>query len=686
MPKIILHIGSHKTGTTSIQASLAASRAALADAGILYPDVSPFFGGRRDAQHEFAHALVRDDAQSSAKVAAFLDYLQGAKSRYDTILISAEPLYRHALALPDGAQESPEAERTGRCAYLDRVATLFGGFETEAVLYLRSPLSFAESLYANAIVNSLNRQDFDPYIAKRAIRFDYRFQLDALHDRFDRVTLRSFEQDAADGLVSSFFSRFCSGLHPAETGRLRTGVEKGAVAWILREKKRQEMTLRAVRERWHFALQPEHQDLFRSPVPTTFWQDGSAREAFHRRTADTFPELSFSEPGPKPESLFWTDEAQLQAEDRWSRWSKTNASYLAARHRLSLPAYMQGPRPSVVVGLSEAQIVAETRAAAPLRAAICVITRNRKKMMRNLLDTFQSMEIPANVDPVYVIIENADTPELSGIVDEFRAGIAPCDVIHDTEPALGIPIARNTAVRTALLAGASVVLFVDDDEVVTPDWLEKLVARYRSSDLMLVGGPVLADFDSRACSLWQRLLREGIRHRYNNKNRKSDALWRKGQERKITIVTNNWLADSQIFTKYGMSFDETLLFTGGSDTNFFHRVADRGIPTGWAASARVIETVPESRVSLRYQFDRSMGQSRNSLNENFRRRGVVRTSASVVVVLPLRLIGLAVTALLIPVTGGKGLIELARNSGWLAGRISGILGARSRLYSKLTGY
>lgn len=49
MTKVILHVGTHKTGTTSIQAALAASRPALQAAGILYPDVSPFLGGRRDA-------------------------------------------------------------------------------------------------------------------------------------------------------------------------------------------------------------------------------------------------------------------------------------------------------------------------------------------------------------------------------------------------------------------------------------------------------------------------------------------------------------------------------------------------------------------------------------------------------------------------------------------------------------
>lgn len=685
MTEVIPHVGTHKTGTTSIQAALAASRPALQAAGILYPDVSPFLGGRRDAQHELAHALTRDDARTAAGLAAFVAHLRDTAPQTDTILISAEPMYRHALGAKADRVDRPDLERAARAAYLDRLAALFAGFDTEIAIYFRDPLGFAESLFANSVVNSLSSLDFAPYIDRRALRFDYRFQLDALRARFGRVTALSYEEKAAEGLVDSFFRDFCKGVAPVETPRLRTGVEKGAVAWLLREKQAREMTLREVRERWHFALQPEHRDLFAQATPTTFWTDAAARLAFHHRTADSFPELTFAAPPAMPAPLVWSDPQHGGAEQAWADWSEANRSYLAARHRLSLPAYVPSARPSVVVGLSEPQIIAETRKSALLRPAICVVTRNRAKMMAALLGSLRGIDIPPQVEPLFVIVENADHASLTDQIAEFRSQMAPHPVLHATEPELGIPIARNTAVRIALLHGASVLVFVDDDEVVTRDWLPRLIARYRETDLMLIGGPVVAEFEGQPRSVWRAALRRGILHRYHTKNRKSDAHWRRGREGRITIATNNWLADAQLFTKYRITFDESLRFTGGSDTEFHHQVSDRGIPTGWAPGAMVVETVPNARVSLRYQFRRAMEQSRTSLRASFHRKGTLRAATAVAVIVPLRILGVGVTLVALPLTRGKGLIELARNAGWISGRVSGLLGARSRLYTRTTG-
>ncbi len=41
MTRFVIHIGMHKTGTTSIQAALHGARDALAERGVLYPDLGP---------------------------------------------------------------------------------------------------------------------------------------------------------------------------------------------------------------------------------------------------------------------------------------------------------------------------------------------------------------------------------------------------------------------------------------------------------------------------------------------------------------------------------------------------------------------------------------------------------------------------------------------------------------------
>ena len=44
MPRLVLHIGTHKTGTTSLQNHWHANRQALSQVGIVYPDLTPHSG------------------------------------------------------------------------------------------------------------------------------------------------------------------------------------------------------------------------------------------------------------------------------------------------------------------------------------------------------------------------------------------------------------------------------------------------------------------------------------------------------------------------------------------------------------------------------------------------------------------------------------------------------------------
>lgn len=154
-PNLILHAGSHKTGTTAIQTFAATHRAALAGRGVLYPDLTPL-GRRHDSpQHAFAHALADKDRTLPAAEAARLAGLwAGAAPRTGaaTAFVSSEPLYRHLLRA-DGEQGAA-GWRTARARYLDRVAAALAPFETEVVLVFRRPDDFVRSLFQENVLRA----------------------------------------------------------------------------------------------------------------------------------------------------------------------------------------------------------------------------------------------------------------------------------------------------------------------------------------------------------------------------------------------------------------------------------------------------------------------------------------------------------------------------------------------------
>jgi succinoglycan biosynthesis protein ExoM len=321
-----------------------------------------------------------------------------------------------------------------------------------------------------------------------------------------------------------------------------------------------------------------------------------------------------------------------------------------------------------------------------LTVAVCAITRNRRSMFSDMLASFRSMSVPADVTVVFVFVENNGEATVKPVIDEYRAAMPGRDVRFAHEPDLGIPVARNRAIDEALDAGADVVLFVDDDETVADDWLERMIDRYRTTELMLIGGPVRPAFYGPPENRWQLGIRRGIEDRYKDKIDKANARLRNGTQNRITVITSNWLADAVLFTRHRLRFDPNLRFTGGSDTQFFRDAVACGTVTGWCPDAFVYEMQPPERVSARYQYWRAAEQARASLHAKIRKIGKPAALAQFIPLCIARSFGLAATALLIPLLGGRIAVRVARSAGWIAGRTTGFFGAQSSLYRRTTGY
>ncbi|KQU62749.1 hypothetical protein ASC75_16345 [Aminobacter sp. DSM 101952] len=315
-----------------------------------------------------------------------------------------------------------------------------------------------------------------------------------------------------------------------------------------------------------------------------------------------------------------------------------------------------------------------------LRLCVAAITRQRPIMLGELLASWTACEMPPFTDVSFIVVENSAQPDCRDIVLGAAKGL---ELDYRLEPCIGIPFARNRAVEHALESGADLVAFVDDDERVAADWLVELVAEYRRSRALLIGGPVEAQPPAVPLSRWRRAILRGVQQRFRHKAAVARRQSAAGRPERITIVTNNWLAQRDLFVVHRLRFDERDPMSGGSDSAFDHEVTRRGLAKAWADRAMVYETMPPSRLTFSYQFRRARDQSLASFTR--KGRGGDRRAASIAVLLAFRLLATAVTALTVPVRGGPGVLALARASGWSAGRILGLLGSRSRLYAEVTG-
>lgn len=304
-------------------------------------------------------------------------------------------------------------------------------------------------------------------------------------------------------------------------------------------------------------------------------------------------------------------------------------------------------------------------------------------MLEALLASWSRMAIPERCRVTCLIVEN-DTSELSKpVLDGLRPRFDRAELRYVLEPNLGIPFGRNRAAREAIAAKADLLLFVDDDEVVAEDWLVRMIAGYRASRALLMGAPLRAKMPAEPLSYLQRKMFANIEFRYRHKENRAKKRADLNSTDRVTVVTNNWLADTSLFTDHGLWFDEGMRFTGGTDAKFYSDACKAGIATGWVADAFVYETISPDRLSFRYQYQRARDQS----NTHMSRKNLPWAGAAVQAVLgsALKAVPCALLFIAIPLTGGKTTLNAARTLGWIAGRLGYVFGAKSSLYFDVTG-
>jgi len=204
MRKLILHIGTHKTGTTSIQKALAVNREWLRERGLIYPAGGPFYSNRMP-HHEWSHGLTGTDRRELERSASFIDHAASLGKDDDTLLISAEPIYRHidGADMFDFSDVGDYWDRRKR--YVQTVATVLAGFDVRVIVWFREKVDFARSLFAELIRREKWNGSFDQFLEAFSVWFEYERHLELFCQAFPTVDVHSYEIASEAGLVRYFF-------------------------------------------------------------------------------------------------------------------------------------------------------------------------------------------------------------------------------------------------------------------------------------------------------------------------------------------------------------------------------------------------------------------------------------------------------------------------------------------------
>lgn len=226
------------------------------------------------------------------------------------------------------------------------------------------------------------------------------------------------------------------------------------------------------------------------------------------------------------------------------------------------------------------------------KVVICIPTYKRPEMLKELILSIAAGRIDRSVinDLSIIVVDNDEQMSAAQVVRELTAKLQELiKITYFNYPIKGLSNVRNELLRRAFSINPDFIVFVDDDEIVTEEWLNEMVKAIIRNNGDMVMGPVVpspADKISNPLSCWIE------RPSYADNTRLN------------FIRTGNLIINARSLMEKGIWFDERFNFTGGEDSYFGIQMIRKGATIYWAAGAIVYETIQEDRANIKWLLRR----------------------------------------------------------------------------------
>lgn len=211
---ILLHIGSHKTGTTSIQRFLGRNREALRHQGIWYPTEAELLAGGRDLipHLNFARSLDctgKPKPFDNAQLSEIATNLARRSRDYKTTIISAEAFWRIGFG---GDTRDGQSEQIWQSKHrnISRIRDLLGDADVKVIAVLRERVSYIQSSYSEFVLATFFHKGIQQFIRQFSHIPDYLRHLEAW-EAFFPLQVLSYEDLCSRGTLPHVFTRALAG-------------------------------------------------------------------------------------------------------------------------------------------------------------------------------------------------------------------------------------------------------------------------------------------------------------------------------------------------------------------------------------------------------------------------------------------------------------------------------------------
>ena len=238
--------------------------------------------------------------------------------------------------------------------------------------------------------------------------------------------------------------------------------------------------------------------------------------------------------------------------------------------------------------------------------SVIFATYNRDKILKKTLDSFTRLS-PSGLAYQIIVVDNAVRYETENLVNSYQQSL-PITFLSQSLPG------KNNALNKALpYATGQLLVFIDDDVIVQPDWLTELWAGVqRNPEFDVFGGTIKPQYPDRTIDKRINLEHHSISPAFVITNPElSEGEISHGKVWGPNMAVTRRVIDS------GLIFNPNIGPNGvdyvmGSETEFLQRVTQAGFRCAFIPRAVVFHQIRENQLTLEWLAGRAVRQGKGS--------------------------------------------------------------------------
>jgi glycosyltransferase involved in cell wall biosynthesis len=227
-----------------------------------------------------------------------------------------------------------------------------------------------------------------------------------------------------------------------------------------------------------------------------------------------------------------------------------------------------------------------------MKLSVIICTYNRKKYIYDVLKSIAENVLP-HENYELLVIDNNSSDDTAQECKRFHTDFPDVVYRYYIEPNQGLSHARNRGIAEA---AADIIVFMDDDAIAEPRYLEKMLAFFaQTPDAAACGGRIYPRFESRR-PRWMSHFLLSLTSSIDLGNRI------KVFSRRQFPIGANMAVRSRMFAKYGL-FNPDLgrkgnSMDGAEEKDFFYRLMSAEEKIYYVPDAIVYHYVPDRRLTF----------------------------------------------------------------------------------------